>query len=155
VKYLVLAVLLFIAGVALTQLNVEDEAFLPVVRVRTEGGAFITIVHNRRSAKRSCQETVKRLVVNLRACPDCAIESQGCATNLTGLEKALADGKPLPVYSVSAIDVRVSIIGPPAYVRADCEGLARQIALAGVPSVCIHPEVGTPPSVDRAAPPRS
>src|SRR5258707_7371384 len=111
-KYLVLAILLFACGAGLTQLRVEDEqAYVPVVRTRTTDGMFLTLLHERVSTQRACQETVERFAALLRPCAACTIESRECATELTGVDKAIAEGQPVHLYTVADEGVPISLVG--------------------------------------------
>jgi hypothetical protein len=141
-KYLVLAILLFACGAGLTQMRVEDEqAYVPVVRTRTAEGMFLTLLHERVTNQRACQQTVERFAALLRPCASCTIESRECATELAGVDKAVAEGRPVPLYTVAAEGVRISLVGPPSIVKSECESIAGHMVLNGLKSAaCIYPK---------------
>jgi hypothetical protein len=140
-KYLVLAIFLFACGAGLTQVRVEDEqAYIPVVRTRTADGMFLTLLHERVSKQTACQQTIERFVALLRPCAACTIESRECATELGGVDKALAEGRPVPLYTVAAEGVRISLVGPPDIIKSECESIAGHMVLNGLKTAaCIYP----------------
>ena len=141
-RYLLLAVLLFACGAGLTQLKVEDDqSYVPVVRTRTTEGMFLTLLHEQVKDRRVCQQTVDRFAALLRSCATCTIESMECATGLAGVDKAVADDRPVPLYTVAAERVRISLVGPPNIVRSQCEAIASHMVLNGLKSAaCIYPK---------------
>jgi hypothetical protein len=141
-KYLVLAILLFACGAGLTQMRVEDEqAYVPVVRTRTAEGMFLTLLHERVTNRKICQQTVERFAGLLRTCATCTIESTECATTLAGIDKAIAEDRPVPLYTVAAEHVRISLVGPPSTIKSDCESIAGHMVLNGLKSAaCIYPK---------------
>ena len=141
-RYLVLAILLFACGASLTQIRVEEEQeYVPVVRTRTTQGMFLTLLHERVKDRRVCQQTVDRFAGVLRACATCTIESMECATELVGIDKAMAEGQPIPLYIVAGEGVRISLVGPRRKVRPECESIADQMVLNGLKSAaCIYPK---------------
>jgi hypothetical protein len=145
-KYLVLAGLLFVLGIAITQIEREEALFTPVVRVRTADGLFFTVVQLRTSSKSTCSITVNELVGNFgKACDKCLIESSECALRLQGVDLALASAQPVPIYTVAAEGVRIGILGPPDTVKNICETIAGAMVSQGIKSAsCAFPrtEVG-------------
>jgi hypothetical protein len=142
VKYLVLAILLFACGAGLTQLRVEDEqTYVPVVRTRTAEGLFLTLLHVRVTNQKACQQTVARFAALLRPCASCTIESSECATELAGIDKAISEGRPVPLYMVAAEGVRISLVGPPSIIKSECESIAGHMVLNGLKSAaCVYPQ---------------
>jgi hypothetical protein len=140
-KYVVLAILMLLLGILLTTFKPEDPMLIPIVRMRSPQGFFVTYVHDRVQGSRACQEEIRVYVEPLQtACPDCSIESTACASELVGMEKALAEGKPLPVYVVGAEGLRMSVVGPPQRVKIWCEVVATQIVRNGMKTAsCIYP----------------
>src|SRR5882672_12789654 len=111
-KYFVFALLLFGAGVGLAQLDTESDRYVPVVRVRTSDGFFVTAVQQSTSRKKACGESLERFLKPLeKTCPGCTVESASCAVELEGLELALARGEQVPVYTVSSSGVRMALVG--------------------------------------------
>jgi hypothetical protein len=138
-RYFVFSLLMFAAGVALTQADREPQAFTPVVRVRTTDGLFVTFVQRGVFKRSSCNlsvETFSRVVKD--ACSRCTIESAGCASQLEGMDRALANDEPLPVYTVSANDVRIAIVGPLNSVQAECGEMAAQMVTKGIQNADCH-----------------
>jgi hypothetical protein len=140
-KYAVLAVLLFIGGVTLAFVERQDQTFTPIVRVRSADGLYITLVQPRTSRRSACSATVDVFVKALDGtCATCAVESTDCATRLEGIDRALAAGERLPIYTVSAEGMRIGVVGPPHVVLSACEGMASQFVANGVKAAtCIAP----------------
>lgn len=142
-KYLVLATVLFLVGVGLTQIERPHQSFSPLVRVRTENGLFMTLVQKQVPGKTLCDAVVDKVVEQFgRTCPTCTVESTDCASKLEGIDQALALNQPVPVYVVSSDDIRIGILGPPNSVQARCEGMASFMLRAGVKSAACVPPAG-------------
>jgi hypothetical protein len=141
-KYVVLAVLMLLLGLLVLTFKPEDPMLIPIVRMRSPEGFFVTYVHDRVKGGKACQEEIRVYVEPLQAaCPDCNIESTACAGELVGMEKALVEKRPLPVYVVGAEGVRMSVVGPPKKVQIWCEVVATQIVRNGLKSAsCIYPK---------------
>jgi len=144
-RYFVFSLLMFAAGVALTQVDREPHAFTPVVRVRTTDGLFITFVRRGVFNRSSCNlsvETFARVVKE--SCWPCMIESTGCSSQLEGVDRALANDERLPLFTVSANDFRIAIVGPPNAVQAECQEMAAQMIKKGLKNAdCHNPVFGT------------
>src|SRR6266446_6952297 len=56
VKYVIVAIVLFVVGVALTQVERESNVFTPVIRIRTESGLFLTMVQRQTTKRSACSE---------------------------------------------------------------------------------------------------
>jgi hypothetical protein len=142
-KYVVLATLLFVGGVTLAYVERQEQIFTPIVRVRSAEGLYFTLVQPRTSRRSICRETVDGFVKALdAACATCAVESSDCATKLEGIDRSLADGKNLPIYTVAAEGMRIGVVGPPSVVQAACEGMAGQLVASGVKVAhCVAPAV--------------
>jgi hypothetical protein len=142
-KYAILAALLFVGGITLAYVEKKDETFIPIVRVRSIEGLYITLVQPRMARRSYCQATVDGFIKALDgACASCAVESTDCATRLEGIDKALANGDRLPIYTVLAEGMRVSVVGPPHAVRAACEGMATHLVMNGWKmATCVTPSV--------------
>ena len=140
-KYVVLAVLMFLLGLLVMTFKPEDPMVIPIVRMRSPEGFFVTYVHDRVQGGKLCQMEIDSYVEPLqKACPTCSIESSGCASELVGMEKALLDKQPLPVYVVGAPGLRMSVVGPPQKVKIWCEVVADEIVRNGIKSAsCIYP----------------
>jgi hypothetical protein len=141
-KYIVLAVLMFVLGALLTTFKPEDPMLTPIVRMRSPEGFFVTYVRDRVAGHKACNEEIHLYVDPLvKACPECNIESTGCATELVGMEKVLAENKPLPIHVVRTEGLRMSVVGPPSRVRVWCEAVAIQMVRKGVGSAaCVYPQ---------------
>jgi len=140
-KYVALAILMLLLGILVTTFKPEDPMLIPIVRMRSHEGYFVTYVHDRVKGSKLCRLEIDAYVVPLvKACPNCSIESTACATELGGMERALANKMPLPVYVVSAQGLRISVVGPPQRVKAWCEAVANEIVRHGVTSAaCVYP----------------
>jgi hypothetical protein len=140
-KYVVLAILMFLLGALLTTFRPEDPMLIPIVRMRSPEGYFVTYVRDRVRGGKACQAEIKSYVEPLKsACPDCSIESSACASELAGMEKALAENRPLPVYVVRSEGIRMSVVGPPQRVKVWCEIVAAQIVRNGLrTAACVYP----------------
>ena len=143
-KYFVLALLLFLLGLLVSTFEKPPEPYYPVVRLRTADGFFMTFVENRVIGAKPCREAVDAFVDTLtKACETCDIESQECTPVLRGIDKALAEGKPLPIHRVSAQGLSIAVIGPPGKVRARCARIADGFVRQGMTSAtCVFPDPG-------------
>jgi hypothetical protein len=142
-KYLILSILLFVAGVTLAFVERQEQIFTPIVRVRSADGLYITLVQPRTLRRSACNAMVEGFKKALDgACPTCAVESSDCATKLEGIDRALADGERLPIYTVAAEGMRIGVVGPPHVVRVACEGMAVQFVANGAKTAsCVEPAV--------------
>ena len=148
-RYVALVIALFLGGVALTLIENESQAYTPVVRVRTESGLFMTVVQSVTDRQTACADVVKRLVNEVSTtCPACAVESADCPTQLSGMDRALALNEKLPVYSIAADGVRISMVGPPPSIRGQCVTMAAKMAQHGLSATCVRPSF----DVDDAGP---
>lgn len=143
-KYFVLALLLFLLGLLVSTFEPRPTPSYPLVRVRTSDGFFLTLVQNRVDSRQRCQEAVDTFVETLiKACPSCTIESEECSLELSGIDKALAEGAPLPLYRVHAYQMNIALIGPPGKVRERCQRIADGIVRQGMKSAsCVFPNPG-------------
>jgi hypothetical protein len=144
-RYAVLAAVFFLAGIALTQLKVEDESYAPIVRVRTDSSLFMTIVQKVTPQKAACVDAIDGMVTEIRnTCPGCYVESSECSTKLSGIDRALAAGDALPVHTIAADGVRIAMLGPPSHVQRQCKNMAAVMAHKGLAgAVCVSPALGT------------
>ena len=143
-KYFVLALLLFLLGLLVSTFEPPLEHYYPVVRLRTADGFFMTLVQNRVAGIKPCQEATEVFIETLaKSCATCDVESKECARELRGIDKALAEHRPLPIYRVSAQGLDIAVIGPPATVRARCERMADGFVARGMKSAsCLFPSSG-------------
>jgi hypothetical protein len=143
-RYFVFSLLMFAAGVALTQVDREPHAFTPVVRVRTTDGLFITFVQRGVFKRSSCSQSVEIFArVVKESCWPCMIESAACSSQLEGMDRALANDEHLPLFTVSADDFRIAIVGPPNSVQAECGEMAAQMIKQGIKNAdCHNPVLG-------------
>jgi hypothetical protein len=141
VRYLVLASLLFVMGLAITKLRNDPDIYTPVVRVRTDNGFFMTLIQREATEKSACTQAVDELLKEFgKACPTCNVESTDCSARLTGIDQALAHKDPLPLYVISSNEIRIALLGPPAMLEAQCEAMAMQMAKFGLKSArCVAP----------------
>jgi hypothetical protein len=141
VRYFALSLLLFVAGVALSQIDHDQEQFTPLVRLRTTEGMFITFVQPGTFPRRECSQTVAAFTQSLnKSCVNCVLESAQCHEKLEGLDRALARNESVPFHTVEAKVFRVAVAGPPATVLQECREIAAQMARFGiVGSYCREP----------------
>lgn len=139
-RYALLALLLFAAGIAAGMLHPAPD-YAPVARVRSPDGLFITLVQPRSARRSACAKVLERFEAALaRSCPGCALESADCASRLEGLDRSLAAGEPVPIFTILAGPLRVGLLGPPASVRAECEAMASEFARGGIAgAACVPP----------------
>jgi hypothetical protein len=145
-KYAILAALMFVAGLSLPLIQHEPQSYIPLVRVRSTEGLYITLVQARADRRSACNDRVAAFLTELGdSCPTCTVEASECATKLEGMDMALADGKALPIFTVAAEDIRVGLLGPPSTVRAECEVMASQFVMNGMKTAaCVAPSYETP-----------
>jgi hypothetical protein len=141
VKYVLLATLLFLAGITLAYVERQEQSFTPIVRLRSYDGLYMTLVQAQTSKRRACNRTIDEFVEALeRTCPTCSVDSSECARKLDGIDGALARGDRLPIYTVAADGMRIGVVGPSQVVRAACEGMASQFVSNGSKgAACIAP----------------
>ncbi len=140
-KYLVLAAILFVVGIALTQLERESNVFTPLIRIRTESGLFLTMVQSQTTKRSACTEAVEQMVrAFTKVCAACFVESTECATKLVGVDRALSANDRLPVYTITGEGFRIGILGPPSTVQAQCETMASRMVQSGLKrTACVPP----------------
>jgi len=145
-RYLVLAALMFALGIVVVTLDAGQRSYVPVVRLRTGDGFFLTMVQASTATESLCMKAVDRFVAPLKSnCANCAVESIECAHRLSGIEHALAEGGEVPLYRVSATGMNMALVGPPALVRARCERIAVEMVARGMTSAaCVFPRSGDP-----------
>ena len=146
-RYLVLATLMFALGLVVVSLDATEQTYIPVVRLRTADGFFITAGQARTHDRKKCVEDTDRFLGPiLRQCPSCAVESVDCEGELHGFEKALSEGAAVPLYTVTARGIRLALVGPPGGAKSSCQAIAQQIALSGAPTAsCVFPMVDPAP----------
>jgi hypothetical protein len=151
-RYLVLAVLMLVAGVVVVTLDAGQRSYVPVVRLRTSDGFFMTMVQASTATETLCMKAVERFVAPLkRGCAGCSVESIECTHKLSGIERALADGTDVPLYRISAPGVNMALVGPPTLVRARCEHIAESMVGQGLQSAaCVFPRSASPAARDAA-----
>lgn len=140
-RYICLALAMFVAGVGVTQLESERDGFTPVVRLRTVDGMFLTFVHPGTVRAVECRRIVHAFSDSItRVCPQCRLDSSGCQEQFVGVENALAQNEIVPFHTVEAPQFRIAVAGPPDSVLARCRLIAQQIVFAGVPNaICREP----------------
>ena len=144
-KYVALALVMLAAGLAITRLaDPEPQSFLPIVRLRTTGGLFVTFVQRTAVKHADCARTVDVFSETLsRSCATCVIESSDCSTHLQGIEGALVRNEPLPIYTVDADRIRMALVGPVQAVKDECTAIAAHLYRQGIKAAsCKAPEQG-------------
>ena len=144
-RYVILALLLFAAAMILAQVERESLAFTPILRVRSIDGMYITLVQSRTARRTACAGVLDGFKQALaRTCATCALEFADCATHLLGIDRSLASGERLPIFTVEAGSLRAGLLGPPRSVQAECEAMASQFVRSGLaPAACIAPLPGS------------
>jgi len=140
-RYVLLALFLLAAGVLVGHLQHEPAAYAPIARVRTSDGLYITLVQPRTGRRSACATALVRFGEALaRSCPRCAMESADCAARLEGIDRSLANGERVPIYTIAAGGIRAGLLGPPRSVAAECQAMASQFVRSGIASAaCIAP----------------
>jgi len=141
-RYLLLAGLMFALGLLVVSLDAPEHSYVPVVRLRTSEGYFITAVQARTHDRRKCDAANDRFLGPIRTrCPSCVVESVDCGEHLHGFERDLASGAQVPLYTVAARGIRLALVGPPGGAERSCEAIARLLTAGRVPeAACVRPQ---------------
>ena len=134
---------MFVLGLAVLSLDATEYTYIPVVRLRTDEGFFITAVQTRTQSRKQCTEANERFLGPIRRqCSTCVVESVDCNIGpLHGFEQALASGAAVPLYTVAAHGIRLALVGPPGGAKSSCEAIARHMVFSGVASAaCVFPK---------------
>ena len=131
-KYFVFALLMFIAGLALTAIERDTPELRPIVRMRTTTGLFITVAMRQPVKRSMCVEGLAAFERTLTPlCPVCVIESSDCLQSFDGIENALVRNEPLPIYTVDSDAFRIALVGPTSAVAAECNEMASEMVRRG------------------------
>jgi hypothetical protein len=143
-RYLILATLMFALGLVVVSLDRPEQTYIPVVRLRTGEGYFITAVQTRTHDRRKCDAANERFIGPiLSRCPECVVESVDCGVRLHGFERALAAGDAVPLYTVAARGIRLALVGPPGGTARSCDAIARLLSAGRVSdAACVRPQGG-------------
>lgn len=137
------AAVLTAAGV-LAHLHVAAQVYHPVVDITSAEGLEMMAVQDETGDRRACGEANQRFLAPFRdICKTCRISLARCERELTGLQAALVENRPLPHYVVLSPGLRLAVIGPAAKAREACAFVAGDLAHRGYRSaVCIEPRAG-------------
>ena len=139
-RHALLALALFAAGVLLAAHQRSGEEYAPIARVRSADGLFITLVQPKTTRRSDCAVSLERFESALaRSCPRCTLESAECGTRLEGIDRLLAGGERVPIFTIAAGGIRVGLVGPPGRVEAECRAMAGQFVRSGVGAACVNP----------------
>lgn len=140
-RHLLLALLLLGVAALFVHLERDRQAFTALIRVRSADGLYLTLVQPATKRRSTCSAVLERFERALKpACAGCTVESAACQTALAGMDRALAAGERLPIYTIDAGAIRVGLLGPPRSVQAECEAMARQFVRSGLASAaCVAP----------------
>jgi hypothetical protein len=140
-KQTIVIVALLALGSVLAHYHVANQSYFPVSKLASADGYTFHMVQDRVAQRGACGEANDRFLAPLKkSCAHCSVVYARCERELHGLELALLLGDPVPMYVVIAPGLRLSIEGPAARVRADCEHIAANLVQAGAPSAgCVFP----------------
>lgn len=142
-KKIAIAAVLGIAAAVLAHMHVVSQRYYPMVRVASPEGLTFTAVQDMTQERQACGEANDRFLEPIKArCRSCKVVAARCERVVDGdEERALLEGRPTPGYLVVAPGVRMSITGPAASARANCEYIAGDMVKRGLRgAVCIPPQ---------------
>jgi hypothetical protein len=131
-----IAVVLCAVAAVLAHMHVVSQRYYPMVKVASPEGVVFIAVQDMKQERRACGEANSRFLEPVKArCQDCKVVAARCERVVDGVEeRALLEGKPLPGYLVTAPGLRLSISGPDASARANCEYIAGDMVKRGMRS---------------------
>jgi hypothetical protein len=145
-KKIAIAAVLGIAGVVLAHMHVQMQRYYPMVKLSSPEGLTFIAVQDVTGERRACGDANDRFLQPVKArCKDCKVVAARCERVVDGdEERALLEGRALPGYLVVAPGVRLSISGPDASARANCEYIAADMRKRGVSgAACLSPRKET------------
>lgn len=140
-KQAVVIAVLLVVGSVLAHYHVANQSYFPVTKLASADGYTFHMVQDRTAQRGACGEANDRFLEPLKkSCAHCAVVYARCERELHGLELQLLMGDPVPMHVVIAPGLRLSIEGPAARVRADCEHIAANLVKSGAASAgCVFP----------------
>lgn len=142
-KKLAIAALLCIAGVVLAHMHVVAQRYYPMVKVASPEGLTFIAVQDMTQQRQACGDANARFLEPVKArCKSCKVVSARCERVVDGEEeRALLEGQPVPGFLVVAPGLRLSISGPEASAKENCEYIAGDMVKRGMRSaVCLPPK---------------
>jgi hypothetical protein len=140
IKILFVAAVIAIGGV-LAHMHVAAQIYHPVVQISSPDGLTFTALQDETTERRRCGELNDRFIQPVRAhCKECRVVYARCDRQLTGVEAALASGRPLPYHLVFSPGLRLAISGPEAPAKQTCDFIASDLLKRDYrPAICIYP----------------
>lgn len=140
-KQAIVIAILLVVGSVLARYHVANQSYFPVSKLASADGYTFHMVQDRTAERGACGEANDRFLEPVKSsCAHCEVVYARCERELHGLELALLMGDPVPMHVVIAPGLRLSIEGPAARVRADCEHIATNLVKSGAPSAgCVFP----------------
>jgi hypothetical protein len=128
-------------GAVLARYHVANQSYYPVAKLASADGYTFHMVQDRTAEREACGKANDRFLEPVKkACAHCAVVYARCERELHGLELSLLMGDAVAMHVVIAPGLRLSIEGPAARVRGDCEHIAASLVKSGAPSAgCAFP----------------
>lgn len=139
-KLLIAAVVLGAAG-TVGHMHASMQSYYPVIKVASPDDISYTVVLEAVNDRPACGTAGKNFIAPVRErCPECEVVWARCERELSDLELALNDDRPVPMYVVSMAGVRVAIAAEPARASVACNLIATDAVRNGAPhAVCVFP----------------
>ena len=138
---LVVAVLFVVIG-ALAHMHVAAQVYHPVVQlVDPQVGLTYTAVQDETDDRRKCGQANERFINPIRAvCTQCKVLFARCQRDLTGMEAALRQDRPVTNHLVLSPGLRLAIDGPEPAAARICSFIADDLVKRGYgTAVCVQP----------------
>ena len=142
-RNMVIAGVLLAVGAVLAHMHVVAQSYYPMVTIAAPEGLTYIAVQDARSERQACGAANERFLTPIKAaCKECRVVAARCERIVQGdEEKALLEGTPSPNYLVVAPGLRMTIEGPEASAKRDCDFIAGDMVSRGMRSAaCIYPK---------------
>jgi hypothetical protein len=141
VKKAVFVAAVIAIGGALAHMHVAAQIYHPVVQISSPDGLIFTALQDETTERRRCGELNDRFIKPVRGrCKECRVVYARCDRQLSGVEAALATGRPLPYYLVLSPGLRLAITGPGAPARQTCDFIASDLLKHEYrTAICVYP----------------
>lgn len=146
-KNIVIALVLGAAGAVLAHMFVQAQRYIPMVTIAAPEGLTYIALQEPTSERQACGKANERFLTPIKAsCKECKVVAARCERIVEGLETdELLEGGPSPNYLIVAPGLRMTIEGPDAIARRDCDSIASDAASRGVQgAACIYPKADAP-----------
>jgi hypothetical protein len=139
-KTVFVAAVIAIGGV-LAHMHVAAQIYHPVVQISSPDGLTFTALQDETTERRRCGELNDRFIQPVRShCKQCRVVYARCDRQLTGVEAALATGRPLPYHLVLSPGLRLAISGPEAPAKQTCDFIASDLLKHDYrTAICVYP----------------